>query len=181
MDAGQIKSLVISGDEIFKFNLSTAPTSFITIKSFADGEYYDNITLQSKVEEEILFLTSEYNGVLHSGFDKLSAHKVFAMRVEIELPQNFKVEITSNIASVRASGRYDYFFFQSKSGACMLTNFSGDAFIQTYNGDIEVAANNVFVDAHSRNGKVVVSEKNTGKNKLDLSSINGNITVRKAQ
>ena len=181
IDAAQIKSLVISGDEIFKLDLAAKQTRFITIKTFTGGEYYNNIKLHTEVKEKRLFLTSEYKEVLQSGFDKLSAHKVFAMRVEIELPQNFKVEITSNIASLNASGNYNFLFFQTKSGACVLSDFSGNALIQTYNGDIEVTANKIFVDAQSRHGKVVVPVGNAGNNKLELTSINGNITVRKAE
>ena len=71
------------------------------------------------------------------------------------------------IASLYASGNYAYLFLQSRLGAGRLSDFSGNATIQTYSGDIEVAASNIFVDAHSRHGKVIVPVENAGQNKLN--------------
>ena len=100
IDAGNIEKIVLQSDEIYKITMRTAPVKSISIKSRADGEYFNNISLDAEVVGEKLFLKSRFREILQSGFDKLSAHKVFAMEVELLVPKGLEVEINSNVASV---------------------------------------------------------------------------------
>ena len=116
IDANGIRAISIRSDEVFKIRISTARVQTITIKTRTDGEYYNNISLDSHVNGETLVLTSRFREILQSGFDKLSAHKVFAMEVELEVPEGLSVELISNLASVLANGEYERLFVQLKSG-----------------------------------------------------------------
>lgn len=177
IDAAGINTIVLSSDEVFKISISTAAVENITIKTEAEGEYFNNISLDSEIIEDKLQLSSRFQENLQGGFDKLSAHKVFSLKAEIQIPEGMIVNINSNLASVYASGNYKSVLIQLKSGSCYLKNFSGNAVINTFNGNIEVETSNAEVDAVSRHGKVEIYKNPFGKNKIILRSIQGDISL----
>ncbi len=181
IDANGITAVVIKSDEVFKIQISTAPVKTITVKTRTDGEYFNNISMDSEVSGETLVLTSRFREILQSGFDKLSAHKVFAMEVEIEVPEGLSVELISNLASVYAEGEYEKIFVQLKSGFCKLREFHGDALINTYDGNVEVETSNAVVEACSRHGTVETASNAYGQHAIYITSINGNISVTKTK
>lgn len=181
IDGEKINSIVISSDEIFRISITAAPVEKITIKTMADGEYSNDISLDSKVKGETLFLTSRYRAILKSGFDKLSAHKVFAMEVVMEIPENLDVEVVSNLASVIGKGHFEDLFIQLKSGYCELKNFTGNAIINTYDGDVDIKTSSAVVEASSRHGRINVPSGSFGANTIQISSINGDIRVKKTK
>lgn len=177
IDAGNINAIILSADEIFRITLSTAPVETIIIRTRSDGEYFNRISLDAEIQGETLVLDSRFREILQSGYDKLSAHKVFAMEVILEIPEKLSVDISSNLASVYASGKYKNLLVQLKTGSCYLTDLSADAVVNTFNGNIELEAIDAQVTATSRHGELQFSGSNTGSHKIVLSSINGDIKV----
>lgn len=177
MDAGNLEKIVLSSDEIFRISIETAPVHSISIKSTADGEYFNDISLDSKILGKTLYLKSLFREALQGGFDKLSAHKVFAMEVKLQIPEDMSLEVSSNLASVFLEGDYENVLVQLKSGSFYSERFDGNAIINTYDGNIEMATGNALVDAQSRHGKVAVAQAPRGVHKIKLTSINGDIEV----
>ena len=175
--AGNIKKIMLSSDEIYKINLSTGSGKEIRITTRTEGEYFNEISLDAELQDGTLLLNSRYREILQNGFDKLSAHKVFSMEVDLEIPHGMIVEIISNLASVFISGNYDAVLVQLKNGSCYLEDFAGDAVINTYDGNILGTAYSINAEANSRHGEVDVPEFLQGKHKLVLTSINGDIKV----
>lgn len=66
-----------------------------------------------------------------------------------------------------------------KQGYCKLTEFSGAATINTYSGNILIEITSGLIDASSRNGEVETPDFMPGRNPLRLTSIDGDIKVRK--
>jgi len=181
LDASGIETIVLNSDEIYRISVQAVPGDQITVNSRTDGEYFNNISLDSEVKRKVLYLNSRFREILQSGFDKLSAHKVYAMEVKLQIPEGMKVEVRSNVASVFMEGGYDEVILQLKSGSAYLENFKGDAVINTYEGNIEVEAESPEVEAESRHGKVNVPDSINGLYRLKLISINGNIKVRETK
>ncbi len=181
LDAQELKAVVLSSDEVYQVRVSTAPVNTITIKTMADGEYYDDISLEMEQGKGVLLLKSRYRKILQSGYDKLSAHKVLAMEVELQIPPGMELDIVSNLATVYVEGVYKSVLIQLKSGSCYLNNFKGDAVVNTFSGDISVKTENAFIEANSRKGKVELPSPNTGSNVIRLNSIAGDIHVKKTK
>lgn len=175
--ADNIDRIVLSSDEIYRINITTSPGKEIRIKTNAEGEYFNQISLDTRLERRSLFVSSRYREILQSGYDKLSAHKVFSMEVDLEVPQGMLLEITSNLASVYLSGTYDSVLMELRNGSCYLTSFSGEAVINTYNGNILGTVNRVNVQAKSRHGNVNVPQVPSGNHNMVLTSINGDIKI----
>ena len=181
IQADDIESIEIAGDEIYKVTVHSGPVDKISIRSNADGEYFNEISLDTRVDGSVLLLNSRFREILQSGYDKLSAHKVFAMEIELLIPEDMTIKINSNVASVFMDGDYKDVMIQSKTGSSYLNNFSGNAVINTYDGNIEVHTSDAAITADSRHGKVELPEKNGGNNKIVLTSINGNIKVQETK
>lgn len=181
IDAGNISAIEISGEEIYKVSISSAAVDEVSIKSNSAGEYFNEISLDSKIVGETLFLNSRYREILQSGYDKLSAHKVFAMEIELQIPEDMSVIVNSNVASVFMQGKYDEVLIQTKTGSSYLKDFIGNAMINTYDGSIEVNTSNAEISAESRHGKIELPENDGGFYKIILNSINGNIKVQETK
>ena len=177
VDAAEVTHIVFDSDEVYKILITTSSTNQVVIKSRTEGEYFNNISIDAEVRGSTLFLESRFREALADGFDKLGAHKVFVIEVELIIPENLNVEVSSNVASAYIEGDYKNVFIELKNGSCYLQNFSGNAIINTFDGNIEVAAKNISVEAESRHGTLNVPIVAQGVHLLKLKSINGNIKV----
>ncbi len=178
-DAKNIQELFVSTDEVYEIIIKTSKTDKITLSSHAEGEYYNDISLNVEVQKDRMLLTSAFNKALQGGFDKLSAHKVFSLGLTLEIPEGIDVIIESNIASVIASGTFKNLQIQLQSGYCKLEPFLGNAVINTYKGGIQVSTSNANINAKSRNGKVDIPKDLSGNHEIKLTSIDGDISVVK--
>jgi hypothetical protein len=178
LGAKEIKSIYIDTDEVFKINIKTSTNSdLVSISTHSEGEYFNDIALNTEVRENAIYLTTKFREILKSGFDKLSAHKVFSLEITLEIPEELQVFVKSNIASVEADGAYDFVQVQLNSGYCNLSNFTGNALVNTYNGAITIQTTDATVTASSRNGKVILPSVVIGKHVIKATSINGDIRI----
>jgi len=174
-----IEQLHLKVDEVFGVYISTNPNiNELKIKSSSEGEYAQNIGFNFTEENKTLTVQTVFPEILSSGYDKLSAHKVFAVRLEIEIPQHKSVIIQSDLASVYGKGNYTYFEAELKSGRCELHQFSGKALVNTFKGDIEVETFEEKITAFSTHGTVKMEPIFKKGNKISLKSIDGDINVR---
>lgn len=179
IDAENIRKIIINGDEIFRINLVAAgEKKQVKITAHSEGEYYNNIALDHEMEQEKLIISSNFAEILQGGYDKLSAHKVFSLEVDIEIPEGLEVYVESNIAALTARGKFKNLQVQLKSGFCKIIDFEGNALVNTYSGFIEVETHNAVIDAVSRGGKVSLQSATGGKFNIKLHSGTGDIRVR---
>ncbi|WP_034920135.1 hypothetical protein [Gillisia sp. CAL575] len=178
IDAKEIESIYIDTDEVFKIIINTSSKSdLISISSHSEGEYFNDIALNTEVKKSSVYLSTKFQEILQSGFDKLSAHKVFSLEITLEIPEGMQVFVKSNIASVEAEGVFDFIQVQLKSGYCNLSSFEGNALVNTFNGAITIETTDATVTASSRNGKVILPSVFAGKNSIKVASINGDIRI----
>lgn len=177
IEAGDIRKIVLSSDEIYNIRIRRGQNKEIKITTDTEGEYYNQIKLDVETKAETLFLNSRYPEILQSGYDKLSAHKVFSMEVALIIPEGMVVEINSNVASVFLKGAYERVLIQLKTGSCYLEDFAGNAVINTYDGNILGSAQSINPEATSRHGTVEVPQSAAGIHKMVLTSINGDIKL----
>ncbi|WP_026932778.1 hypothetical protein [Christiangramia echinicola] len=179
IEANNIEIINIQTDEVYLISIISTKTSEIKINSHSEGEYFNDILLSSSIIGDELKITTNYPQKLAGGYDKLSAHKVFSLEIELEVPHGMRVNVSSNIASLKTKGPFTSIFAELKGGYCQLLDFSGDAVINTYSGNIMVETSAGLIEANSRNGKVDIPEILPGRNPLRLTSIDGNIKVLK--
>ncbi|WP_299152473.1 hypothetical protein [uncultured Christiangramia sp.] len=180
-NAAGIESIDILTNEVFKITITATNTDRIRLITHSEGEYFNQIRIQTKVDDGNLSIETSYPQELTGGFDKLSAHKVFSLELELEIPKDLEISVDSNIASLITFGSFSQLTANLKDGYCNLREFAGNATINTYEGNIRVETASGLVEAVSRNGKVEIPEHFSGRNPIKLKSIDGNILVLKTK
>ncbi|MGM0934886.1 MAG: hypothetical protein ACQEWD_15730 [Bacteroidota bacterium] len=181
IDAKSVEGIQIYADEVYSISIETYEGSEIIIATHSEGEYYNRIRLNTEIQDENLILSTQYPEALSGGYDKLSAHKVFSLDLQLKIPERLKLYIESNLASVTATGEFKFLELRLNQGFCDLRDFSGNGNVQTIMGNILVETLNTRVEAESRNGNLEMPLARNGDNLLKLTSVNGDIRLRKTK
>lgn len=181
-DAAPIKELYINSYEIFQIKITAVETDQITVHTIIDGETFASTLLNSNIEQGVLKITTGKTPDYEPFNDKLSAHKVMAIELEITVPKDINLSVFSTLASLDTNGSFGQVRIDLGRG-----HFKGEGFrfresatINTISGSIEVGINQARITATSRNGTVAVSRDIDTGLPLKLESIHGDITVVKS-
>lgn len=176
--ADGITKIEIISDEIFQINIISQRTNKITLTNLIQGEHYEEINVITVLDNGILKIGTAYSPFFKAENDKLSVHKLLSVEVNLFVPENLEVSISSKLASVTASGFYKSFTAGLESGNCKLANFVGNANLQTKIGFIQVIArNNVMARPKSEHGEIKNSLPEIGKYLVIAESISGDISL----
>jgi len=177
-EASGINSLIINSDSIFTVYITSKKTNKITVKTKVAGETYENVVLNTAEENGKLIITIGYSPFFKTENDKLAAHKVIAIDMEIVIPERLQIEIISKIASVITKGTFNKIITRLENGNCELIDFYGNALLQSKVGSIKVSAKtNVAGIAVSTKGTIINNLKKKGKYLIEAESIEGSITL----
>ena len=179
----EISGVYINSNEVFEIRLNAQPVSGITVTTLIEGETFESSLLQTVVEDGILKITTGRTPDFVPYNDKLSAHKVLSIVLEITVPEGLDIDIYSTLASVDGKGKFGKVQMNLGRGGCRLEGFRfrESAQINTLTGSINIATETTSVIAQSRNGVVVIPKGFPVGEDLTLQSIQGDITVRKSE
>lgn len=173
-----IQTLTIIDDAIYKVTVHSSEESFIKISTHIYGEHAESVLIEAIIIEETLSVKTGFTPFFALENDKLAAHKIMAIEMEITLPKKMAVEIKSKLASVNTDGVFNNLNISIENGNCILTNILGNAHIKTTGGNITVwAKNTVSGKAFSKNGTVENKLLNHGKFLVEAESSYGNISL----
>ena len=82
------KEVIIDANEVFKINIFSEKRKTLKYRSHSEGEYLNDIRLTTSLKNGKLYIETQYPEQLVGGFDKLSAHKVFSLEVDLYLPED---------------------------------------------------------------------------------------------
>lgn len=181
IEAKSIKAITVNGNQIFNISVETTQTNNISVVSKLDGEYQNKYQIATKEDNVTLTLSLEFMSFEDIPDDKRNAHKVIAAELKIEIPENFDLNIISDIGSVQIKGKFNNIFIELIQGYCNVNATGNFVTINTVDGDITVATTNASVVANSKHGIVNIVEFKSKEFIWDLRSINGNITVTKQE
>ena len=181
-DAQGITSIAIDSDEIFKIAIQTTKTEKITIATQIEGESYESTLLNTAVVANDLVITMGKTPDFIPFNDKLSAHKVLSIELEISIPEGFDIQINSALAAVHIEGSVGNIYCSLGRGGCELSDirFRESIVITTISGNIYMKSPPAQIHAQSRNGKVVIPQDLMGTKSVTLATIYGYIVVHKS-
>ncbi len=173
-----IKMLSIRDDAIFKITVHASEEKSIKLAVHISGEHSENVIVEENVTENTLSLKTDFSPFFLPEDDKLAAHKVMAVEVDLTIPQTISLEIKSKLAAVTAEGMIYELAVSIENGTCVLTNFTGNAHLKTTDGNIRVrATSTVSGQATSTHGTVENKLWGNGKFFVEAESINGDISL----
>ncbi len=134
-DIGKVR---IEDDGLYRITIKSG--NFKAIEAFlhVSGEYESSIVLEARLNKGELLITSDYSPFIERPNDKLAAHKVMALEMEINIPAELEVEVQSALASVFVSGSFPRLFISLENGNLTATSFRGNALAQTIWGNINM-------------------------------------------
>ena len=168
IDANLINSIEINSNSIQSILIVSEKLNSIKIRTRIEGEHHENVVLSLVEKDNILFLKPAYSPFYKAENDKLAAHKVQSIEIELIIPERMEVSILSTIASVTTKGKFQAISVKLESGNCILEEFIGDANLKTKEGFISVTTSDkVYGKTISKNGKINNElSKNTGSKYL---------------
>lgn len=181
MDAEAISTIIVNGDRMFKINVKTVNASSISIKTKIEGENSEQLVVSSIIKNDSLIINSAYQPMFIGQNDKLSAHKVMSVELELSIPENLYVYVKSKNASAIISGNYSNIIVELSQGNCKMNDFFGNATINTINGKIDLQSNYATVSAYSKTGVIEKKVLLSGNNQISLHTINGDISITKTK
>jgi len=181
-NASEITSIEINSDVIYHIKITSRNTEQIKIKTQVEGENYENVVLGIIEENNTLHIKTSFTPFFEAKNDKLAAHKVISIEMELIVPESMTIKIIAEIASVETFGEYESISVLLENGNCLLDNFMGDALLKTKLGFIKVyALEEAFGLANSKKGTVINELDNkrkiNGKYRIEAESFSGDISL----
>ncbi len=178
LDISEIERITFLGDKVYKIKITTVKSQLLTLRASIAGEYAENVVIDLKQAQNSLTITPGFTPFFAKDNDKLAAHKVLSIELEVLVPENRYVSIASKMASITGSGNFKYFQAYLEQGSCELQSFLGDGYILTKNGNVTVStSNNVGVLAGSKTGLVKGKPYQEHFYKLEIKTVSGDITI----
>lgn len=181
-DAEGIKELYINSNEIFEIRITATSTDKILVNTIIEGETFASTLLNSKIEDKILKITTGKTPDYVPFNDKLSAHKVMAIELEIVVPIGLDIWVYSTLASLDTKGHLGQVRVDLGRG-----HFKGEGFrfcesaqINTISGSISIELEAARIEANSRNGTVSIATTINPGLPLTIETIDGNISLQKS-
>jgi hypothetical protein len=177
IDAKNITTVIIEGDDMFNIKLTSKPVEMIALKTKSEGEYSEDVVVLSSIKQDSLIISSAFQPLYVNHNDKLSAHKVLSIEAELIVPKDCNIYLKSKSANVEVIGSYKTLILELSQGNCDLKSFAGNAIINTVEGQIILNTNYARVEAYTKTGTITREEITLGNNEIKLNSVNGNISI----
>jgi hypothetical protein len=138
-----------------------------------EGEYFRDLNVITTAKNKQIQLSCELAEDFEMPNDKLSAHKVFSVAMDIYIPKRLKVQLEGDETQVHINGNYKKFLAILITGNFTLTNFTSEAKIQTKKGNIHYIKKRMPIIEKTAPRHSIFYEN--GK-KVELKTDNGKIT-----
>ena len=158
---------------ILKTNLSEE----IQIRAIVDGEYQNEIVLNIQESGSDIFISPDYTPEYQFQDDKLSAHKVLSVAMEVSIPANLSVFLKGAFTNLNASGSFKLLQVDLMDGRCHLEHTTGEIRVNTISGEIILESNSGYVETSTDYGQIEADKLPLGPAAYYLRSISGNISV----
>lgn len=173
--------LVIDAENCFKVEMVTSESKEIVVEAHIDGEYRDDLQVKLEHNGPLVELSAGFYPDFIQPNDKLSAHKVISIALQVQVPRNMKISILGTSTNVFAKGSYDRLKVVLDDGICNLDMFCGTAKVVTRSGDINVRTKSAVFETKTAFGKIESDSIPEGEDFYDISTTTGDIHLMKME
>lgn len=169
----------INTTNCYLVTIHTSKTNEIIVAATMAGEYENDLALNIFEEGNTLLIDTSFNANFELPDDKLGAHKVIAITLDIKIPENLNVNLHGTSSAINAHGTYDNLVVTLNDGKCVLKTTGNSASIKTQSGSIELFTKSATIQASSNYGDVISEEIPLGYSEYNLNTITGDIHIYK--
>ena len=167
----------IDAGQAHKVSLGTNDSKEIRIKATIEGEYQNEIVLDIQESGSEIYIGTMFSPEFRAKNDKLSAHKVVSIALEIIVPQGRSANLKGSYTHLRASGNYKLLQVDLQDGSCHMDQLSGDIRVISNSAPILLESKSGVVDAATEYGQLQSDDLPLGNSVYYLRSTNGNIHI----
>ncbi len=168
----------IDAQHAFQVGLNTNTNHEISVKALAEGEYEKDLILDLREEGSHIHIGISFHPDYHIKNDKLSAHKVISVSLEISIPAEMFVYLNGVSSRIEIEGLYKLLQVVMQDGHCDLDQVNGVVKVSTTSGGISLKSNGGVVSADTEFGQLEIQELPLGEAEYSLKSISGDIHVQ---
>jgi len=172
-----ITSVQIDAKNCFEIIMQTSDTNEILVEAIIDGEYKNDLILKVEEKRSTVLVRAGFSPNFKNPNDKLSAHKVVSIALQITLPHFQNVQVNGTSCNIMAAGTYKHLKITLNDGSCTLNEVSETVTALTQSGDINVRSTAAEISATSKFGTVQRNNIPPGDNHLILTTTTGNINI----
>ena len=176
-----ISTIAIAAESCFQVILSTGPSEEITVEAQMDGEYSADIEVTLVESGNTLQVSAGFSPEFRNPNDKLSAHKVVSISLNILVPEYKSISLFGKNTRVIADGNYRKLAITLADGSCELRNVGEVVQVKTYSGPIVIYEKAAEIVAASKYGKVSNNPIPFGLHKYELHTVMGKIKLHKTE
>ncbi|WP_411029120.1 hypothetical protein [Spongiimicrobium sp. 3-5] len=176
-----IQLISIAADHCFSLELGTSDTEEMTVEAHIEGEYQKDLLVSIVQEGGTVFVSTGFQPNFVDPNDKLSAHKVISIALDIELPHNKKVAIYGSSCNFKVSGEYEDLHVVLGDGKCILDQVGHNVDVTTQSGDIWLYCDQAEILADTKYGKLQKERIPVGNDRFTLNTTTGNIYLKKTK
>ena len=177
----QVQSIHINANYCHQIELGTYEGNEARVLANMEGEYAKDLFVALTESGKTVFVDAGFQPNFVNPNDKLSAHKVVSIALQIKLPEYKEVHVYGTHCNVNISGNYEKLEVKLADGRCAMEEIAEYVEVTTQKGDIFLAIPNGNIDAQSDYGNVLREEIPIGTNRFILHSVEGDIHLRKTK
>lgn len=175
------KSFQLDVTNSYQVNLSTSDSQEIIIAATLDGEYQKDLLVGIEEEGSNVMITAGFQPNFVNPNDKLSAHKVVSIALDVVLPRNVTATVFGTQANVVAKGVYERLNINLSDGDCRLKEISEKIEVKTQTGNIYLNTKSGDINAQSSYGELFTDSIPLGNTIFNLRSVEGDIHVKRTK
>lgn len=175
------ESILITTDNCYEVSLETIKGEELLIEAQIEGEYSKDLVINLEEKGTSILVSAGFQPGFLLPNDKLSAHKVISVAMNIMIPEYKRVKVYGTNTNVLVSGDYQSLSVSLDDGQCRITNVGENVDVATQKGNIWLTAESGVITAESSYGRVFESQIPTGDNHYVLNSKEGNIYLNKTK
>jgi len=175
------ETIQIDAQYCYRIDLKTASSNEVEISASMEGEYAKDLLISIEQSGTTAMISADFQPLFINPNDKLSAHKVVSIALEIRVPEYKYVDVFGTNTNLYATGKFEDLNVTLSDGRCTLENVSESVEVTTQKGDIMVMAPSGNIVAESTYGNVEKGIIPFGYNQFILKTIEGDIFLTKTK
>lgn len=176
-----LTQIYIQAQDMNSLSITSVESKEFLVRGVLDGEYSPHQMLSLVRKGNTLYVTPDFTDKYEIPNDKLSAHKVFSIALDMFIPSYLEVVVYGGATRVSASGGFKKLNISLVEGMCILNDIGQHVVVNSQSGPIFLKQQKGFVTAKSSYGLVEKESIPKGNSVILLHSVSGHIKVTKQQ
>lgn len=171
----------IDTDKCYQAEISAYDGETVIVETRMDGEYAEALSVNITENGNTLWIGTDFNPEFTLPNDKLGAHKVVSVSLNVRIPAHRDIQVFGTSCNVVLSGEFNAVDVVLNDGSCTLNQVARHVKVNTQSGHIRLNSLRGEIKALSHYGQILQEEIPHGEKDFDLVTVSGDITLQRTK